>query len=343
MKNRLIVVLGMHRSGTSAITRGLQVLGVNLGENLYGPVPGVNDKGFWEDVEFNNLNVEILKSLGHDWHVLQSIGAKDVEILRSKKYFPRAEELVWRKVGSEAVVGVKDPRMTKLLPFWSQVFENCQIDVSYLLAVRNPVSVARSLSRRDAFDSERSYLLWLGHVVNMLSGSEGNRRALIDFDLLLQRPEEQLIRIADELNLSVDSDALKSYTVDFLDERLRHSVNDLNDLSLDKSCPSVVFEVYSKLLDVASGRNQINNLDFIGLVKRWRNYLDNANFWLKHLDKIYIEKDAMEKVTSESGAKLRSFEGNIQAPEFELSNEERKREEKKLKFLSEQLPSATVK
>ena len=57
---RLIVILGMHRSGTSAITRGLQVMGVSLGNNLMPPMEDVNAKGFWEDIDLVALNVEIL-------------------------------------------------------------------------------------------------------------------------------------------------------------------------------------------------------------------------------------------------------------------------------------------
>ena len=55
-QGRLIIVLGMHRSGTSAVTRGLQVVGASLGGNLYPAMAGVNEKGFWEDIELNSLD-----------------------------------------------------------------------------------------------------------------------------------------------------------------------------------------------------------------------------------------------------------------------------------------------
>ena len=58
---RLIVVLGMHRSGTSAITRGLQVMGVGLGDRMMPAMPD-NVKGFWEDVDLNALNMEMLSA-----------------------------------------------------------------------------------------------------------------------------------------------------------------------------------------------------------------------------------------------------------------------------------------
>ena len=62
--SKLVVVLGMHRSGTSAITRGLEVLGVNLGDNLY-PAAIDNPKGFWEDNDFLGINEELLAHLDY--------------------------------------------------------------------------------------------------------------------------------------------------------------------------------------------------------------------------------------------------------------------------------------
>ena len=59
--NKLIVVLGMHRSGTSAISAGMQVLGVEFGDRLLPPVKGDNDKGYWEDIDLCALNVKCLK------------------------------------------------------------------------------------------------------------------------------------------------------------------------------------------------------------------------------------------------------------------------------------------
>jgi hypothetical protein len=60
-KTKMVVVLGMHRSGTSAITRGLLVMGVRLGDRLLPAVKGENDKGHWEDVDLNALNIEMLR------------------------------------------------------------------------------------------------------------------------------------------------------------------------------------------------------------------------------------------------------------------------------------------
>ena len=65
VRKKIIVVLGMHRSGTSAITRGLQTLGVNLGSSLIPPDDN-NEKGFFEDIEINSFNNQLLSALGSD-------------------------------------------------------------------------------------------------------------------------------------------------------------------------------------------------------------------------------------------------------------------------------------
>lgn len=84
----------MHRSGTSAITRGLQVLGVELGDRLLPLIEGDNAKGFWEDIDLNALNIEILSALNSDWHHLAPIEPSDVEALRKKSHFLRAVEFL---------------------------------------------------------------------------------------------------------------------------------------------------------------------------------------------------------------------------------------------------------
>lgn len=55
----------MHRSGTSAIARGLTTLGVELGDNLMPAAQSNNERGFWEDQEIVDINTDVLDELGH--------------------------------------------------------------------------------------------------------------------------------------------------------------------------------------------------------------------------------------------------------------------------------------
>ena len=68
----LLVILGMHRSGTSAISRAMGVFGASHGDNLLEPVAGINDKGFWEDADIVQLNADLMAEVGLDWHSLKS-------------------------------------------------------------------------------------------------------------------------------------------------------------------------------------------------------------------------------------------------------------------------------
>lgn len=268
-KKRLIVVLGMHRSGTSAITRGLQVMGIDLGNHLIPAMEGVNEKGFWEDSDINAFNNELLNSFGSDWHHVAPIKSSDIETLLKSCYFTRAVELLRQKVDKNTIFGFKDPRVAKLLPFWKEVFTYCQFDTRCILVIRHPLSVTKSLNKRDSFDAEKSYLLWLGHVIESLSGSMGLQRVLVDYDKLMKSPELEIERISRQLDFKVDYDELHNYTVQFLDKALQHTIHDLSELSLDKACPLLVQEIYTKLLEVSSGEMNLDDPVLCRLIEQW--------------------------------------------------------------------------
>jgi hypothetical protein len=250
---RLIVVLGMHRSGTSTMTRALQAMGVELGSRLMPPAEDNNAKGFWEDIELNELNIEMLSALNRAWHSLAALGEDFVELLCGKGFLSRAEELLCLKIRQSPVFGFKDPRVAMLLPFWQRVFALCDVDVSYVLALRNPISVAKSLARREHFEFQKSTLLWLGHVLSMMRYTIGaKRRIIVDYDRLVQAPGRELQRMADRLNLVLDPAELQKYEHDFLDKKLQHSIHDAQDLSAGDFAMPLVIELYSLLQGAAS-------------------------------------------------------------------------------------------
>ncbi|MBB1077816.1 glycosyl transferase, partial [Rhodoferax sp. 4810] len=267
-ENKLVVILGMHRSGTSAITRALQVLGVNLGDKFLPP-KGDNLKGFWEDSDINALNIEMLFAIDSDWHHLSPIESNNVDTLRKNGYFLRAVEMLRLKVGELTVFAFKDPRVAKLLPFWKEVFVHCRYEVSYVIALRHPLSVVKSLAKRNGFDAEKIYLLWLGHVIESLTGSDGTKRVLVDFDLLLKSPEHELARIANCTGLNVSATELQSYKTEFLDQGMRHTVYELDDLLLDDTCPPIVYEIYKDLLKVASDKTKLDDAEIHHKVEAW--------------------------------------------------------------------------
>lgn len=219
---KIIVVLGMHRSGTSAVARGLKVLGVELGNRLMPPVAGENDKGFWEDLDIYGLNEEMLEAVGRGWWSLLPLTHEDLSFLLEKGYDRKAAELLAGKIAASTVYGFKDPRFNQLLELWKKVFSRVAGEVEYVLVVRDPRSVVRSVCRRNGFPPEVGSYLWAGQVLSMLAGTKGEKRILLDYDQLLEDPALQLGRLSEALGLDVMQEELRIYSRDFLDPALNH-------------------------------------------------------------------------------------------------------------------------
>lgn len=292
---RLIVVLGMHRCGTSVITRGLNVLGVDLGENLMLPVAGDNPKGYFEDLDINALNIEMLQALGSDWSCLATIEPDGVDNLFSKGFFLRAVEMLRQKTINVPILGFKDPRTAKLLPFWKQVFEYCGFDMSYVLVTRNPLSVVRSLEKRSGFSPEKIYLLWLEHILISLSCTENTKRILIDFDNFIASPQQNLERIGEQFSFQININELQIYQAEFIDEKLRHTTYELSDLSLDRACPPLILEVYSELNNVANNNGQIDAKSFCAQISRWVDEFNRLKFSLRWIDTLTHEAEERDR------------------------------------------------
>jgi len=286
MKKKIIVVLGMHRSGTSVVARSLQVMGVNLGDKLLQPIKGENDKGFWEDLDINSLNVEMLNAVNSDWHFLTPIQSIDVDTLRRDGYLLRGAEILKKKLSNCQIFGFKDPRVAKLLPFWKEVFVESGLDVGYVLVIRNPISVSKSLTKRNGFDVEKNYLLWLEHVLSSLIGTLGEKCALIDYDLLMKNPMTELTRIAEILQLQIDPIELQTFETEFLDQGLRHTVHQIDDLAIDDKVPPLVREMYSELLGLATGAQRLEGRAFNDKTMQWNDEFLRLKPALVFVDKL---------------------------------------------------------
>lgn len=251
-RKKVIVVLGMHRSGTSAITKGLQALGVDLGDRLMPPAPDNNAKGFFEDEDIVHFNDEVLASIGLSWSSLADIPPATFADSKFDDFRRRAVDLVMSRAG-DRLYGFKDPRMSKLLPFWNDVFERASVDVAYVIAVRNPMSIVESLGRRDSFLREKSYYLWMSYMLSALIHSQGYSRIAINFDQLMLDPKKQLSRIGHFLGVLFDenSEMAHEYAEDFLDPTLRHTHFSINDLRKDGGAPEYAATLMELLTDVS--------------------------------------------------------------------------------------------
>ncbi len=223
-KGQVLVIVGMHRSGTSASTGALRCLGVNLGEKLYQGHQGINDKGYFEHAGIADTNDEVLAALGSSW---------DDPLLRPNDWWKRDDlalyvrkvrKLIQQDFARSPLWAVKDPRVCRLLPWWLEIFSALEITPHFIFVVRSPAAVHRSLEKRDGFPREKSFLLWTLHYLEAERHSRGHARTFLDFDRFLEEPVESLRRVERELNLAfpISVDQAKSGLDAFLSRDLRH-------------------------------------------------------------------------------------------------------------------------
>ncbi|MBW7470474.1 glycosyltransferase [Marinobacter sp. M216] len=254
-KKCVIVVLGMHRSGTSAITRGLQALGADLGPELMAGIKGDNEKGFWEDLGCYRINERILERLDSAWDALGEVPEHALTGEELAKEYDDAVALLRDRLANTDVFAFKDPRTVNLLPFWQKVFAELDLDDRYLITLRNPRSVADSLARRNEFAREKSFCLWMKHSCNALLYGTARPFVVVDYDRFMESPARELSRMAEPLGLAapdLESAEYQEYVSEFLSTDLRHSkyAEALGDGDV---VPPFVADLYGVLLDVASG------------------------------------------------------------------------------------------
>ena len=131
-------------------------MGYELGDNLM-PEREDNPKGFFEDVDYVELNDDLLRASSSTWEIPQlSTAGRDID---DKELIKRADKFLKDKFKGRQKLALKDPRACLLLPFWQKRFEANDIDVSYVVVHRDPVEVAASLARRNGFSLRHGLLL----------------------------------------------------------------------------------------------------------------------------------------------------------------------------------------
>lgn len=311
---RLIVVLGMHRSGTSAVTRGLKTLGVRLGSHLMSPVPGDNDKGFWEDVDLNKLNIDFLHFLHQNWHDLAPVEYSEMRHHSMASFKLSAIEILRYKLQDSSIFGWKDPRTCRLLPFWKSVFEHLGLDVSYVIVSRHPMSVARSLKKRNGFDAEKSYYLWLEHMVPAMLESNGCRRVVVDYDLLIESPGDQLRRIADQLALPMPGNAateLFEYSNGFLEQQLRHTRFRPEDLLIDPTVPQELIDAYEILRQLACDQFPFDTPVVQEAMLRLKRWLESNILAFRYMSKLDGQLESVRQTAADREARITLLEETL--------------------------------
>ena len=246
---RALIVLGMHRSGTSAMAGLLHRLGVELGPDLMPPNP-YNEAGHWEHAGIVGLHDRLLAALGSSWDDVCPLPERWWE--RPEVAPLRAEllALARRDFGGRPLWALKDPRLCRLLPLWHGIAADLGCRPCFVLMVRNPAEVTASLQRRDGFDPAHSHLAWIEHVLAAEQHSRGASRVFVTYDELVRDWRVVVDRLAEAFDVAwpTPPDTAAPEVDRFVSAGLRHhTTTDGGD------APAWAAALHGALLDAARG------------------------------------------------------------------------------------------
>lgn len=186
-----LLVLGMHRSGTSATTGALKLRGIALGNDLLGAAPD-NPKGFFEHAAVHGLHEGVLAALGHAWNDPRPLPADWLAHPAVRAAQDELEGLLRREFGDAPIWAVKDPRLCRLLPMWRPVLAKLGVRPHAVFVARHPEEVAASLRTRNDWPEGLAKLLWMQHIAEAEAATRDMPRAVVRYDALLEDPVEAL-------------------------------------------------------------------------------------------------------------------------------------------------------
>jgi O-antigen biosynthesis protein len=222
-----ILVLGMHRSGTSAIARILGLMGAYIGESddLLPGHPEDNPTGYWERIDINAINDRLLDAVGYSWDRVAGFDAGDLTTAALGDVSGRLRQIIDKFGAGSKPWLVKDPRLCLLLTQWRALLNDAP---AYVVVVRDPREIAASMRAgpRGTFTSHYVVALWEKYLRTLLKDIQGRRALFVSYADMLTDPQSQSVRMLrglSELGVAGLHPASHHELTTFLDPRLRRS------------------------------------------------------------------------------------------------------------------------
>ena len=252
-----VLVLGMHRSGTSALTRAVGLLGLGTGRRgtLMEAAPS-NRSGHWEIRALTDCNDRLLRAAGGRWsgppqdlsglsrHAAGELGAEARALVDD--LLP-AGPWTW-----------KDPRLCLTLPFWHEVLG---ARPPVVVCLRNPLEIAASLRRRNGFSPAYAMALWERYLRSLWTNIAGQPALVVDYDALLAGPDEVIEAVAafvaDHTGVTADATA-RAAAAASLDEHERHHAAGGDVLADDPAVSDEQRRLYERSLELLGAHSALS-------------------------------------------------------------------------------------
>lgn len=243
-----VMVLGMHRSGTSATAGVLGLLGAQLGTRMM-PAGSDNPKGFWENLDAVEIHDQLLRGLDRRWDDVRAMPQDWQRSEAATQARGAVAGLVSREFSDTPLWAVKDPRLSRCAPVWLDVLRDRGVRPVFLLVIRHPEEVAASMHKRSGEFPAISRLLWLRHIIDAEAATRGHARCVIAYDALMDDWRGCVQAMSTQLDVAWPRPVeLAQDDIDaFLDSKIRHHAFD-GEVSTDPLA-QLAAETYVALRD----------------------------------------------------------------------------------------------
>lgn len=219
----------------------LKTLGVEFGpDSDLMPPNQFNAKGFFEHIQLNGINVEIMVKFGGDWYAPPALAPGWEDSSQLDDIRKRAGERIQQFFGNSKLWGFKDPRTCMTFRFWRKLLKD---QVRVVVVGRNPIDSSRSLQEVQRILASEASELWLKHMVEAFLSSHGLPRHVMFYEDVLGHLGAELDRLGSFLGIQV-TEQMRTEASRFMDDSLRHYESSVEDVAGGYGLPAKTRKAY---------------------------------------------------------------------------------------------------
>ncbi|MCR9195028.1 MAG: hypothetical protein NXH88_09865 [Hyphomonas sp.] len=302
LPSEILLVLGMHRSGTSALTRTLNILGLSVPNTLIKNNSS-NVKGHWESLPLSQLNDEYLRLGGLVWSDWRLGNLDRIRAKNRREFQSDLKALLSAEFPADRPAVLKEPRIVRIADEYLEFFKTEEIPVNAIIPVRNPLEVIQSLVTRNDMDRLDAALLWLRNVLEAVDASADVKRVFFTYDRFLQSPVEVLSSVAARLGFEfpIALSVVENDIADFISHGLRHHEFETVDVAHDPITQYWINDVYLALRLLCN--DPLNEMA-LQTLSRIKSEFDSADPVLEAITQSFVKKERDLRTEQEKQSKL---------------------------------------
>ena len=283
--SHLVFILGMHRSGTSALTGMLAKAGFAVPSDLM-PATNANPKGYWESVGIMRVNEDFLAGMESHWTSSLQLPAGWSQSINSRIWRASLLSIICDSFGGAELPVIKDPRFCTLVTGLEPWLESGLIESTILMPIRHPLEVANSLREAEGIDLNKALRLWIKSIFTTEEATRGYKRKFIVFDELIQKPNKVLetcLQLVDNKANRETTEGMKNFrdveqqdalnhATAYIDKRLKRQQSAVSEKEITKAN----YTYNTKLVNLAETlynaivENTIDDQEMSGAVEKLR-------------------------------------------------------------------------